>query len=457
MLARITSAVAASLVAATLVATPAGAVPRPSLLDEAQALAAEARTAVDAVNAAYVARDVDVLLARAAEVDAADAALEDLLAQAQAAVADADAAADNARDVVEAAEVDVDQYALLDAEVVAAQTEYDDAVAALAAIDVTIASLGAQLAATPATIAGPPMCFPDAVVGTICLPGMSMPNPTYTSLQIQVGTAQANRVSAQATLTTASDTLGDAIAARDVYAGAADALAVAIVTRDSVVIVAAAAADERDEITNLHHEVHWLAGEVADRRLDAADLVAFEESAGWTFGEPSEASAGDTVRLEFSLVNTAAFQLFDATVAVVEPAGLDATCDITDGTIAAGEAVSCTVDYTVTSADAARGSVDITVELTGFLPIGPGNPRAAAVANGTEVTVAQTFSFDVAAAAVVDEEEDVVTDTAPVRDRDATVADELSDTGAESLPLLVVSASLIAAGALLVSRRRARA
>ena len=83
-----------------------------------------------------------------------------------------------------------------------------------------------------------------------------------------------------------------------------------------------------------------------------------------------------------------------------------------------------------TEADAAAGEIIFEVRLTGYIPLGPGNPRSQAVTQ-TLVTLTSTFTVPMAAAGG---------------------DGNLADTGFEPQHLVAIAAALIAAGAVFVVR-----
>jgi len=196
-----------------------------------------------------------------------------------------------------------------------------------------------------------------------------------------------------------------------------------------------------DEIVAVIPGLADAAQSVADRRADLADVAAIKHVVVWTLGADNEnPSEGDTVKLTFSIPNSALFALTDAKVSVVTPHGVTPDCDIEGGVVAASAVVTCTAKYVPTRADADAGRVVFKVKLTGYVPLGPGNPRATA-ATQTLITVNESITVPVAAgaAAEVDDEGD----------------DELAETGLDSAALgALAMAMIVAGGALLVVRRR---
>lgn len=171
---------------------------------------------------------------------------------------------------------------------------------------------------------------------------------------------------------------------------------------------------------------------VADRRADLEDLAEVKRVVVWTMGADNDKPrAGDTIKLNFSIPNSELFDLSDAKVKVLSPSGVKADCDIVGGVVAAAATVHCTAEYLTTEKDAAKGEVVFEVQLRGYIPLGPGNPRGQAV-NRTLITANATIEVPVAAA---------LTDGS------------LPETGLESPQLLAIAASLIAVGAVLIVRR----
>jgi LPXTG-motif cell wall-anchored protein len=125
-------------------------------------------------------------------------------------------------------------------------------------------------------------------------------------------------------------------------------------------------------------------------------------------------------------------------VAVTSPSGVTPTCDIpADGIVPAGAVVHCSATYVPTDGDAAAGSVTFEVLLSGWIPLGPGNPRAAA-ATQTMIVVSQSITMDVAAGPVLASD----------------VSDALADTGVENNHLPLALVLMFTGVALLVARRK---
>ncbi|WP_061962830.1 hypothetical protein [Demequina aurantiaca] len=178
--------------------------------------------------------------------------------------------------------------------------------------------------------------------------------------------------------------------------------------------------------------------DVVDRRADLADFhTVLEQTKVLLPGSENVSRNAGVVTLPFSITNSQLFDLSDATVEITAPLGLVADCDIPDsGIVAAGATVDCVVNYTVPAADLFSDSeLTITVVLSGYIPLGPGNPRATAVSR-TLVSVTSTTTIQIAAQTPVEvpgDEEPVVdetTDAAPVvtDDVDAQADDAAAET-----------------------------
>jgi len=254
-------------------------------------------------------------------------------------------------------------------------------------------------------------------------------------LEAAVGDAQDAVEAAEAALDQARLDLDAARAALDTARG---------VLEQKLTAVAGAAANlsgwlnDLTEIESYLEDLRYAAQSIADRRADLADLDLITRTVVWTLGADNETPrAGDTVKLNFTVPNSDLYDLSDASVRVVSPQGVTPTCDIVDGVVAAGAIVTCTATYVPTDADAKAGEVVFEVELTGYLPLGPGNPRSRAVTR-TLFTATQSITVPVAAAVVTDAGGD----------------GELSETGADLAPGALAAALMLAGGALLVVRRR---
>jgi len=181
---------------------------------------------------------------------------------------------------------------------------------------------------------------------------------------------------------------------------------------------------------------------VSDRRADLVDLDTVKHTVVWTLGaDNTTPRAGDIVKLTFTVPNSELFALSGAQVKVTSPAGITPSCDIVGGVVAAGATVTCQAVYVPTDADAAAGQVVFEVELTGYIPLGPGNPRAAA-ATQTLISTTQSVTVPVAARLVQ------ATDDDPADE-------ELSETGFAQTQTAALAVMLVLAGAgLIVARRR---
>jgi len=431
-----------------------------------QDLADAARAAATGADDAFIAAHWDDVEAKVDDFDEAYAALL--------AARDAYSAyADEAYQYLNSAEIDRDnaQDALADANVAAAEAEeaHDAAVAAYNAgigsslglpsswtslnpNPVKISDLPAamtrtetQIATATATVATRQAAY-DVATGLARIAA----RVALLAAQAQLAGLQAGLALLQQGYTNLNgpalaQAVSDTSAALDEAIGAAedaeDALAEAeelLVLREEYAASEQAALDAIDDlIAGLADAVQ----SVADRRADLADLDTVKRTVVWTLGADNETpKAGDTVKLTFTVPNSELFALSGAKVKVVTPKGITPTCDIVGGVVAAGALVTCTANYVPTDADAIAGKVVFEVELTGYLPLGPGNPRATA-ATQTLITVNESITVPVAAraAAEVDHEGD----------------GELAQTGLGSAQLGAFAAGLIAAGgALLVVRRR---
>lgn|GEM_PF-4320831 len=139
----------------------------------------------------------------------------------------------------------------------------------------------------------------------------------------------------------------------------------------------------------------------ANLTLDLDDLATASPLLVFTgSGESQAAAAGDQISATFTFVNDSVINLTNASVAMNTPADATVTCDIVDGLVPAGATVTCVALHAVDDADAAAGAVAFEATLTGYLAIGPGNPRARPIA-GTSVTLVAAFSVPVVAPPVV--------------------------------------------------------
>jgi len=190
---------------------------------------------------------------------------------------------------------------------------------------------------------------------------------------------------------------------------------------------------------------------VADRRADLADLEVIRSEVVWaSLDMPEVARPGDVVKLTFEIPAPSVFHLLDATVAVVSPEGLTPVCDIpADGVVPAGSVVSCTVLHEVTFADLLAGEVVVDVKLSGYLPLGPGNPRATS-ATRTFLEVDHTVAFDVEAL-VAELPADTESNTPVPTDA------ALADTGAHTALIAPAFLLTLVGAALVIGVRRERA
>ncbi|MDE0572556.1 LPXTG cell wall anchor domain-containing protein [Demequina sp. B12] len=248
---------------------------------------------------------------------------------------------------------------------------------------------------------------------------------------------------AKAALDEARGALDDARADRETAQGGVDAARAAV-----------------DQVKALLDGLGAAEGDVADRRADLADLEQVWSEVVWSAGDnPGVVRPGDVVSISFTIPGSTLFALQNAQVTVLSPVGLEASCDVPeDGVVAANATVSCTVSYEVTEADVASGTVTLAVELRGFIPLGPGNPRARA-ATMTLIEATHHVQVDVEALPVIPAVEPVsVPAAAPAATADedptpTTTAAALPATGSD-LGLMTPAAILIAAGAALLFVRR---
>ncbi|WP_084104964.1 hypothetical protein [Demequina sp. NBRC 110056] len=275
--------------------------------------------------------------------------------------------------------------------------------------------------------------------------------------------AQEDKDAKQAALFAAQDLRDELKAAQQ---AAHDALIAAKGPRDAAVADLEAAQADLDAAEARLAEIDAVLGRladalrsVADRRADLADFERVRSEVVWNLLDgPQSAQTGDVVTLSFTVPGSTTFDLLDASVAVVQPDADVAACDIpADGIVPAGTVVTCEVEHTVTFEDLLEGAVTVKVELTGFLPLGPGNPRATA-ATRTALVVEHEVSFEVLpAAAPVATEDDVVATEDEEAPAVETTSEELSDTGADT-SLVTFAAVLVAVGAaLVIGTRRQRA
>ena len=458
---RAISAAVTSLIAAgatTAVALPAAADSSPSHYRDAAIAAAEA------ADQAFIDADWSEVLVQAGAFDDAYAHLLELR--------DAWAAyVEESRQYRNTAEWQLDdaQDALADAAAARAdaQTAHDAAVAAYNAtigsslglpsswtslnpnpvkisdLPNAISNTQSQIATATATVAARQATY-DAATGVARL-----------AARVALLAAQAQLAGLQAGLTLLQQTYDnvngpalsqaviDTAAALDQADAAADAASDALAEAESTLAmrIDAVESDEANlaTIDALLAELADAVRSVADRRADLADLDTVKRTVVWTLGADNEAPhAGDTLKLNFTVPNSELFALSRAAVRVVTPTGIAPECDIVGGVVAAGAVVTCTATYVPTDADALAGEVVFDVELTGYIPLGPGNPRAAA-ATQTLITATQSITVPVAARVVTEQ----------------PGGDELAQTGANSAQLGALAVAMIFAGlGLVVARRR---
>lgn len=457
---RIFISAVAALAGVLAIAAPAGARPVSDEVAEAQTQAAIAQEAFDAANDAFVAGDYDLVLAKADEVDAADAAIEALLAQANDTVAARQAAYDVTVAAVDAAQVIVDAYGAAVQRVIDQQRILEGVVEDQADADALVRDLYNQLMNTPMMIPGAPMCIPGMWGSPpMCYPGAPMPNPAWTVMSAQHQQALLDRLALNDVYLDAQDLVNEFTTALGRTPSGAPEMAAAVALRDAAQNALTQATDERDAIAAIHGAVHPLTNQVRDRRLDIVDLRDFYSTSHWGFTASDEdVDAGDRVTFAFSIANSSLFTLSDVAVRVISPAGLTAICDLPSGQVAAGESVECTVAYEVTEADARAGLVTLTAELTGTMPVGPGHPRGKVV-SGTTVTITESYVVEVDAlvAAPTATPEPTTTPESGVANESGTADDELAQTGAAPLPAVALAGTMLVAGiALLLVRRRTR-
>jgi len=472
----LTFAAAACLAGATvLVTVPATAAPA-SPAD----LAAAAQSAADAADAAFVAADwsrvqdkidafedayAELLALRdaaSAEVSAAQDVVEDALAARNAAADAADAAQAALDDAEDAHDAAVDAFNASIASVLGAPawwTAINNRPVKVSDIEASIATAQDAAAAAQAAFANAQAAVDAAQAAYDAAPSGLGKIPFVAPL----ATAIANRVAAQATLTAANLRVQVLTQAFDQVDGparkqAVTDTAVALEAAESARNAALAAADEAEDahadavgarinaeekLADIDALIAGLAAArnaVADRRADLVDLAHVRQVVVWTLGADNDkVRAGDLVKLNFTVPNSELFDLSDAQVTIESPKGVTPSCDIVGGVVAAGAKVSCTAEYTPTDADAKAGKVVFEVKLRGYIPLGPGNPRAQAVTR-TLIETTQTLEVQVAAAVVPTSE--------------GGSGEELADTGAEVMRG-GLAAGMVAIGvALLLVRRR---
>lgn len=392
--------------------------------------AEDIRFAAQDADAAFIAGDWDEVRRQLAMFDDS---LERLLYDEQLAVdylANMEGLRDDANEGLEDAEEAVAAVWSLYLAIPAAEAAYDQAQQDFAEED---AALNAAIAARDAV----PVMVLDCFPGPNGLDCFEVLNPARIPLDDAVTEAQAARHLAALDSQLALAVLEDARAAWEEAGGNA-----LMQARYEARETAEAA---QGWVESAETDLEWVREVIAssapyiqsleDRRADLEDLETVKRTVTWTAGADNEAPrAGDALKLTFSLRNTELFDLSGAEVRIVTPHGVAATCDIADGVVPAGALVTCTALYDVTEADSAAGQVVFEVELTGYLPLGPGNPRSQA-ATRTLITVTESLVVEVVAEAEADE--------------------VLAETGMDSTTLgAFAAAMIIAGGALLVARRR---
>ncbi|WP_062213146.1 hypothetical protein [Demequina oxidasica] len=179
----------------------------------------------------------------------------------------------------------------------------------------------------------------------------------------------------------------DAVAEANTLQGTFDQLQLDIETKKA----------EKKALNKLIKGLNAAKQDVADRRADLADFhTVLEQTKVSLPGSENVSRTAGVVTLPFSITNSQLFDLSDATVEITAPLGLVADCDIPDsGIVAAGAVVDCSVDYVIPATDLFSDSeLTITVVLSGYIPLGPGNPRAAAVSR-TLVSVTSTTTIQI--------------------------------------------------------------
>jgi LPXTG-motif cell wall-anchored protein len=420
--------------AALVVAVPAQADSPASSADLADA----AHSAAQVADNAFIDADFATVQAK---IDAFWAAYNELLARRDAAAtaaADADAAEAAAATEFDDAQAAYDSLATplqrLDNAEAALELAETSVINRLAALEQAQATLGT----IPPTVERCLFQFPGCQVRTL-------PNPAYVAQQIVVAAAQGAYDLAVAAVGLAEDLVE--LREQQLEDLGADEIVARLIAAEEAYYAAAEAEEDADAtlaaLEALLDGLADAAAGVADRAADLADLAHVRSVVVWTLGaDNDEVRAGDLVKLNFTVPNSELYDLSDAQVTIESPRGVTPSCDIAGGVVAAGATVNCTAEYTPTDADAKAGKVVFEVKLTGYIPLGPGNPRAAA-ATRTLIETAQTIEVAVAPALV------------PASAGGS--GDELADTGADGSTAAVALALLLAGAGLLVARRRLEA
>lgn len=287
--------------------------------------------------------------------------------------------------------------------------------------------------------------------------------------QTALGIAEQGVIDANTAVTDAENAVADARDAkraaktavddaRDALNEARDALNEARDAHDLAVADVVANKANRNALNGLINSLAQAKQDVADRRADLVDLDTVMAQTTISLADlAGEVKAGDSVVLPFTITNSQLFDLSDATVAVTTPAGITPVCDLAaDSVVPAGATLTCAADYQVSATDVLNGSVTVTVELTGWVPLGPGNPRGMAVTR-TQVTVTQSTVIMVAKltpVAVVTP----ATEAAPTADVTPTpISAELSETGPSDTFGSITDAAIllmVGVGLVIVARRR---
>lgn len=420
--------------AALVVAVPAQADAPVSSADLADA----AHSAAQAADQAFIDADFATVQAK---IDAFWAAYDELMARrdaAASAAADADAAEaaaatelDDAQAAYDGLAVPLQRLANAEAALDLAETSVVNRLAALEQAQSTLGTIAP-------TVQRCLIQFPGCQVRTL-------PNPAYIAQQIIVAAAQGAYDLAVGAVGVAED-LVEYREQQLADLGADDIIA-RLIAAEEASSMAGEASDEADArlaaLNDLLDGLASAAAGVADRAADLADLAHVRSVVVWTLGaDNEEARAGDLVKLNFTVPNSELYDLTDAQVTIESPSGVTPSCDIVGGVVAAGATVHCTAEYTPTDADAKAGKVVFDVKLTGYIPLGPGNPRAAA-ATRTLIETSQTLEVAVAPALV------------PASAGGS--GEQLADTGADGSTAAVALALLLAGAGLLVARRRLEA
>jgi len=455
-----TASLSIAAIAGVTFALPASAVSGP---DD---YAADALEAAAAADEDFVNADWDEVSAEAERFDYFYGKLLDALAQAQ---HDADAAEDAAIEAATALVAAQTAVAEKDALATAAQSDRDTA---QAAFDETIASvLGApawwtQINTRPVKVSDLESATASADAAlTAADENVAIKQAAFDSATglarvlagVALGIAKATQAAAELRVEVLAQawTAVDGDARKQALADAEEALAEAQAQAASAEQARADAQETAEATANAVTDAQaWLdhlldlvasladaAASVADRRADLVDLDTVRQTVVWTLGADNVTPhAGDIVKLTFTVPNSALFDLSDAQVKVVSPSGITLDCDIVGGVVAAGALVTCHAVYVPTDADATAGQVVFEVELTGYIPLGPGNPRGHA-ATRTLITATQTITVQVAPRVVTETED--------------PESDSLAATGASATQLMATAIAMMGIGTtLLVARRR---